>query len=168
MASSAENWSETGPAEDAVQPPLRIKPPLIALMLIVVGWGVHLFVPVSLVPGPWLQFVIAAPLVVAGIAVIAVSAKTFARVDTDDRFETPTRAIVTQGPYARSRNPMYIGATVAFIGIAIAVDTVWILALAPVLVGYFWMGVIRREERYLERRFGDTYAAYRSRVRRWV
>lgn len=169
MAESSHTWEDAGPHDgDVVQPPLKIKPPLIALALVAVGVVVHLLVPGRILPTGWVQLAVGLPVVVLGIAVVTVSAKTFARAETDDRFATPTSVIVSEGPYAWSRNPMYVGATTAFVGISLAVNTVWILALVPVLVAYFWFGVVSREERYLRRRFGSTYADYTARVRRWV
>lgn len=169
MTADSHAWDGPGPtANEGVQPPLRIKPPLVALALIIVGGVVHLLAPVHVLPTGWLQLVIGLPIVVLGVGLVAASVKAFQRADTDERFARPTSAIVGDGPYSWSRNPMYVGAAVAFVGIALAVNTLWILVLAPVLVAYFWLGVVRREERYLHGVFGDTYLDYTSRVRRWV
>lgn len=80
----------------------------------------------------------------------------------------PTTTIVRTGPYAFSRNPIYLGSMLFLTGLSLADDNAWFLiALAPfALVIRF--GVIAREEAYLERKFGDVYSAYRSRVRRWL
>lgn len=76
--------------------------------------------------------------------------------------------IVQHGPYRLSRNPMYLSLAVIVLGIALAVNTVWLVAVLPVLLLWLQRGVIHREERYLARRFGEEYQAYRSRVRRWI
>ena len=86
------------------------------------------------------------------------------------RVETvePTTAIVTSGPYRYTRNPIYIGMFVALIGLAIGFDSLWIaIALVPfyLVIRY---GVIAREESYLDRKFGDVYRNYKSRVGRWL
>ena len=58
--------------------------------------------------------------------------------------------------------------TLAYVGLAIAAGSAWaIMLLIPLLV-VMSIGVISREERYLEREFGEVYRTYKSRVRRWV
>jgi protein-S-isoprenylcysteine O-methyltransferase Ste14 len=80
----------------------------------------------------------------------------------------PTTALVTGGPYRFSRNPMSLSLVILFVGLALRLDTLWpLLLLLPLLVVYHY-GVVQREERYLERKFGDMYRNYRSVVRRWI
>jgi protein-S-isoprenylcysteine O-methyltransferase Ste14 len=80
----------------------------------------------------------------------------------------PTKALVTVGPYRYSRNPMYVGMTLLYLGTTIWQNTVWPLVALPVVLAVIDRGVIRREERYLEGLFGDDYRRYRDRVRRWL
>lgn len=80
----------------------------------------------------------------------------------------PTRAVVTTGPYTFSRNPMYVSMILVYAGIALIVNTIWPLAFLPVALAALHYGVTRREERYLEKLFGDWYRQYRARVRRWL
>jgi protein-S-isoprenylcysteine O-methyltransferase Ste14 len=79
----------------------------------------------------------------------------------------PTTAIVESGPYGFTRNPIYLAMFLGLIGLAIAFDTLWLLMLVPfgLIISY---GVVAREKAYLERKFGDVYRDYRSRVRRWL
>ena len=80
----------------------------------------------------------------------------------------PTTSLVTSGPYRFSRNPLSVSLVVLYLGLSVRIDTLWpILLLLPLLL-VFHYGVIQREERYLERKFGDTYRNYCSAVRRWV
>jgi protein-S-isoprenylcysteine O-methyltransferase Ste14 len=80
----------------------------------------------------------------------------------------PSTAVVTSGPYRFSRNPLYMGLAVVYLGLTLALDTWWgIILLAPVLI-VMHQGVIQREERYLERKFGDGYRQYRAAVRRYL
>ena len=67
-----------------------------------------------------------------------------------------------------SRNPMYIALTLLYLGIAIYFGLVWALLLLPFALATIHYGVIIREESYLERKFGEDYLAYKSRVRRWI
>lgn len=155
-------------AQDVLKPPLAVKPPLVALALIGAGVGIHLALPAQFLPAPWIGLAAGLSAVALGIALVAVSSRTFHRADTDEAWAEPTSVIVSHGPYGRSRNPMYVGATVVFVGVALAVNTLWLFAALPLLVLYFRFGLILREERYLERRFGAEYLDYRSRVRRWI
>ena len=80
----------------------------------------------------------------------------------------PATALVTSGPYRFSRNPGYLALTLAYIGISVAADTVWMLALLLPALAIVRYGVIAREERYLEGKFGEAYLAYKAAVGRWL
>jgi protein-S-isoprenylcysteine O-methyltransferase Ste14 len=86
------------------------------------------------------------------------------------RVETykPTTTIVVNGPCRFTRNPIYIGMSRGLIGLAIAFDSWWILAMLALFYLVIRYGVVAREEAYLERKFGDVYLGYKSRVRRWL
>ncbi len=80
----------------------------------------------------------------------------------------PTTAIVSSGPFRFTRNPLYLSVTLIYLGLTLAVNTWWaFLLLGPVLL-FIHFGVVLREERYLERRFGESYREYRLRVRRYL
>jgi len=80
----------------------------------------------------------------------------------------PATALVTSGPYALTRNPMYVGLALATIGCGLLMATWWpILLLVPALA-IVQVFVIVPEERYLHRRFGADYQRYVHHVRRWV
>ncbi len=99
---------------------------------------------------------------------VLASFRCFKRAGTSVDPLKPSTAILTEGPYRISRNPIYIGLTAAYAGIGIAVDApwVWVLLLPTLVVMHY--GVIAREERYLERKFGKEYLDYKARVRRWL
>jgi len=80
----------------------------------------------------------------------------------------PTDAIVTGGPFRFSRNPIYLSMILLQIGIGVWTNSSWFFVLAAMSIGLLTWGVIRREERYLEQKFGDQYLSYKSRVRRWI
>jgi protein-S-isoprenylcysteine O-methyltransferase Ste14 len=80
----------------------------------------------------------------------------------------PAHSLQTTGIYSRIRNPMYLGLVLLYTGLAFLTGNWWTLILLPfvvVVVNYF---MIRPEEKYLERRFGQSYLEYRSKVRRWI
>jgi len=75
--------------------------------------------------------------------------------------------MATGTPVSLARNPIYVGAHIGTVGVAIALDSLWISAT---LVPFYFViryGVVAREEAYLERKLGDAYLAYKARVRRW-
>jgi protein-S-isoprenylcysteine O-methyltransferase Ste14 len=80
----------------------------------------------------------------------------------------PTTTIVASGPFRFTRNPLYVAMTLLYLGLTLAFNAWWgIVLLAPLLLVMHY-GVILREERYLERKFGDVYRQYRSAVRRYI
>jgi protein-S-isoprenylcysteine O-methyltransferase Ste14 len=81
--------------------------------------------------------------------------------------ESPT-GILTTGPYAFSRNPMYVGWTLINLGIALAANNLWILLSLPVVIFYTHKFVILKEEQFLEEEFGEPYQDYKSDVRRYL
>jgi protein-S-isoprenylcysteine O-methyltransferase Ste14 len=80
----------------------------------------------------------------------------------------PTRTIVDAGPYRFTRNPMYVGMALAYVGGALLLNSVWPFLLLPIPLLMVDRYVIRREERYLRTKFGSEYEAYTQRVRRWL
>jgi protein-S-isoprenylcysteine O-methyltransferase Ste14 len=92
----------------------------------------------------------------------------FARHETGLLPGQPTRAIIEEGPYRASRNPLYLGLVAFDVALALLAPSVWALILVPAAVVLLEWGAIRPEERYLRRRFGAGYDAYAARVRRWL
>jgi protein-S-isoprenylcysteine O-methyltransferase Ste14 len=80
----------------------------------------------------------------------------------------PVATLLTGGVYRLSRNPMYTGLAIAYLGLALVFGSWWPLALWPLVVVLVRQLVIRPEEHYLSHRFGQAYSDYRSRVRRWL
>ena len=80
----------------------------------------------------------------------------------------PVATLLTGGAYRLSRNPMYTGLAIAYLGLALVFGSWWPLALWPPVMVAVRQLVIRPEEQYLTQRFGQTYTDYQSRVRRWL
>lgn len=80
----------------------------------------------------------------------------------------PTTAIIESGPFRFTRNPLYLSLAIGYVGVAILMNSTWPLLLLPLVLLVVHRGVILREERYLEQKFGDEYNAYKVRVRRWI
>lgn len=112
----------------------------------------------------WIGLVVA----LFGIALVAIGRRTMVKHGTNVNPTQPTTAIVETGPFRFTRNPLYVGLTLLYVGLSLLLNTWWSLfLLVPVwIVMHFF--VVRREEAYLERKFGDTYLNYRRRVRRYL
>ena len=80
----------------------------------------------------------------------------------------PVTAVVTGGPYRFTRNPMYLGFTLQYIGISALFNALLPILLLPAVQQLMRRGVIVREERYLESKFGEEYLQYKESVRRWI
>lgn len=80
----------------------------------------------------------------------------------------PATTLVKEGPFRFTRNPLYLSMTLFFIGLSILFDALGSLLVLPFVLSVMRRGVIDREERYLERKFGKQYLQYKSRVRRWL
>jgi len=89
------------------------------------------------------------------------------RQGTPIDFNKPATAIITGGPFRFTRNPLYLSLLMLYAGIAILVNSLWLL---PFLIGMLALfnGIAKREEEYLEEAFGEDYIDYRKRVRRWL
>ena len=104
----------------------------------------------------------------AAIALFAYSVAVFRAAGTPVPAGKPTTAIVRTGPYRFSRNPIYLAFSLFQLGIAIWVNSLWLVATLVAAVALMHYVVISREEQYLERRFGAEYVEYKASVRRWL
>ncbi len=144
-----------------------IRPPLVYLTSLVIGALIHRARPLPFLPRP-LPVALGAPLVLFAIALFSYSAATFRAVGTPVPARKPTTAIARTGPYRVSRNPIYLAFSLFQLGIAVWVNSVWLLATLVGAVAVIHYVVIPREEQYLERRFGAEYLDYKTSVRRWL
>jgi protein-S-isoprenylcysteine O-methyltransferase Ste14 len=107
-------------------------------------------------------------LLVLGVGIAAWGRRTMQAAGTNVNPALPTTAIVASGPFRFSRNPLYLALTLLYLGLTLAFNTWWgSVVLVPVLI-IMHRGVVLREERYLEQKFGETYRQYRSKVRRYL
>jgi protein-S-isoprenylcysteine O-methyltransferase Ste14 len=145
----------------AVFPPLLFGGALALGLLLQWIWPAH--------PLPSLPARLVGVVLLAASGLLARSAEAaMKRAGTNIRPDQPTLAVVSDGPFRFTRNPLYLALTGLYVGITLLADSLWpLLLLVPVLVVLQW-GVVAREERYLEAKFGEPYRAYKARVRRWV
>ena len=147
------------------------KPPLIYGGALLVGGVIGRLLPALAWPSDWPTegaLVAGLLLLAIGILLLAAGVMQFRRHGTPVPTDQPTTALVTTGVYGFSRNPLYLALTAIYLGIGLLLPSLPVLVLIlPVLVVMRY-GVIAREERYLENKFGESYRAYKARVRRWI
>ena len=147
-----------------------LPPPLVYLGGIALGLAFDWLLDLPPLPerdaagGFWLGVAIG----VCGLLLVLWAGGHFVRAGTPLPPHRPTSALVSEGPYRRSRNPIYLGMALIYIGVVCATASTGVLLLFPAVIAVMEFGVIRREERYLEGKFGDSYRAYKARVRRWL
>jgi protein-S-isoprenylcysteine O-methyltransferase Ste14 len=143
------------------------RPPLLYGAALVVALLLHWLWPAPILGravGLWLGLA----LVGLGVAIVLWGRRAMQVAGTNVDPLRPTTAIITSGPFRFSRNPLYLGVTLMYVGLTLAVNTWWgLVVLAPLLI-VMDRGVVRREERYLEAKFGERYRQYRVRVRRYL
>lgn len=157
-----------GPAEPAAREHAGViaPPPLIYGVPLLAGLLLQWAMPRTLLPhaaARWLGPVVFALGFVGLPAVVA-----FRRAGTHPQPWRPVVALVDTGIYRWTRNPMYLGMTLWYVGASLWVNTPWPLLALPIILPLMQYGVIRREEAYLTRRFGERYLEYARRVRRWI
>ncbi len=154
-------------ADDQDNPGIRVPPPLIYLLALLLGLLLNRRFHV-----PFLSSGVARvhgwPLVGGGVTLAAWFLRTMHDADTTRRTDKPVSSLVQDGPFRYSRNPGYLSLTMIYVGIAILRNALWAILLLPLVLYVIQREVIEREERYLERTFGEEYLAYKRRVRRWV
>ena len=153
------------PTDDTVSfrlwPPVAIGAPLLLGALSTYWWGD----PIE--PGSW-RMPLGWALVVLFVVWNGWSLWLFPRHETGLLPGSPTEAMIEEGPYRLSRNPLYVGLLVLYLALALLGGSLWALVLFPVAVLLVLWGAILPEERFLHERFGEPYDAYRRRVRRWL
>lgn len=142
-------------------------PPLLYLGALLAGLALHLAAPWSLAP-VWGSRVVGTVLFILAAGLARWSFVVMAGVGTSASPRKTSTALVSHGPFALSRNPIYVAMTGLYLGISGLTASVWPLLFLPPLLAVMHWGVILREERYLARRFGTPYLAYCGRVRRWL
>lgn len=155
------------PREPGDHAGVAFHPPLLLLLLVVLGFIGRWLVRVPFLPAAW-ALPIGLPIVVLALALFVWAVITMTRGGASVPTNLPTDAIVARGPFRISRNPIYLSMVTLMVGIGGWANSLWFLLLAGIAAVFLTVGVIVREERYLENKFGDAYLAYKRRVRRWI
>ncbi len=149
---------------------IRCPPPLYYLIGLLVGYGLYWLLPVRLSkPGYVLiVYTLGASWIFLAVLLIGWALHTLHKAGTSPNPMRATRALALDEPYTLSRNPIYLGMAMLCVGISLLSNMLWPLLSVPLVMVIVDRIVIRKEERYLEAKFGDEYRHYKKRVRRWV
>jgi protein-S-isoprenylcysteine O-methyltransferase Ste14 len=145
-------------------------PPLIALAAVVLGLALDWLLPAYLLTVllSWPErIVIGVVLIGTGAALAVPAIRGFRSAGTHVEPWKPSTALVTGGIFGWLRNPMYFGVTLLLAGLSILLASDWMLVMTIIFVPVIHFGVVLREERYLEAKFGDAYRQYKARVPRY-
>jgi protein-S-isoprenylcysteine O-methyltransferase Ste14 len=145
-------------------------PPLIYAGPLILGLILQALFPVSLVRflPRMVRLILGSPLIGFACTLIAIAFRTMRRANTNVDPREPATTLVVEGPFQMTRNPLYLSMTIFYIGVTFLANTLWTILLLPLTLIVMRKGVIDREERYLERKFGEQYLRYKSNVRRWL
>jgi protein-S-isoprenylcysteine O-methyltransferase Ste14 len=150
-------------------PNVVILPPILLLATIITGIVLDWLVPIGIfetVPRTP-RMVVGVILFVLGASMTVTARRAFHESQTNIRPDKQTMAIITSGLYAHVRNPIYQGAAIALLGLALMLGSDWIPILMVPMLLVLHYGVVLREERYLEKKFGEAYRRYTSEVPRY-
>jgi protein-S-isoprenylcysteine O-methyltransferase Ste14 len=152
------------------RPDVIIFPPVIPLSTLAIACALQWLAPLGLIAGmdPVWRFGPGTIVVIAGLLTMLAGRRALLRNGTNVNPLWPTTALVTEGVFERTRNPLYVGVSAALCGIAVIFALDWVLLLIIPSFAVLHFAVVRREEQYLERKFGDAYQRYKERVPRYV
>jgi len=147
-----------------------VRPPVLYLGGLCAGALIELVMPLGpgLAGGALRPIIIGFGLAAIGLTIGVRAIRQFRDAGTSVQVYEPTEALVTDGLYGWSRNPIYVGLSVLYTGLAIALTSGWTLLVLPIVIWVMNWGVIDREEAYLETEFGEAYLAYKKKVPRWL
>lgn len=146
---------------------VKIHPPVLLLIHILGVYLLNRFLPLPFAFPKFLVWVGYA-LVLIGLGLAFSAAIRFIQARTTLDPHGSVSAIVTDGIYHFTRNPIYLGFVCMLIGFPFSFRTYWGLILSPIFIGLMNILVIQPEENYLEKKFGEPYTSFKSRVRRWL
>jgi protein-S-isoprenylcysteine O-methyltransferase Ste14 len=151
--------------DKADSPGVKFPPPFLFAAGILAGWLINKWMALSL---PAMPPLLGWALIAAGVLLALSAVSLFFRARTHLIPNRPANSLVVAGPYRFTRNPMYVSLTAVYLGVCVLMQSLWALALLPLVLVTIYRSVIAPEEAYLGRRFGSEYAQYQQRVRRWL
>ena len=155
------------PDDEQDKPGIVAPPPLIYLGVLIFGLLLNRRLPIGFVPSGIARG-LGWSLLGAGALLLVWFEWAMWQADTSSNPYKPVKHIATEGPFRYTRNPGYLSMAMIYTGIASLANALWAILLLPGALLVIQRGVIEREERYLERKFGEEYLRYKARVRHWI
>jgi protein-S-isoprenylcysteine O-methyltransferase Ste14 len=153
--------------DDKRGPGLKFPPPILPLTLVGCAWAVERWLPMP-ISGDSRLWLPGLALLLLSVAVALLTLYQFLRAKTHVEPWHPTSSIIQSGVFRYSRNPIYLTFCVATLGCGLMLNSWWGIVATVPLACLLQVLVIRKEEVYLESKFGESYLAYKRRVRRWL
>jgi protein-S-isoprenylcysteine O-methyltransferase Ste14 len=148
-------------------PGIIVPPPLIYFTGFLLAYALNRFYPIPMFGFP-LSIILALVAIIPSSVLGLWSLLEFWRARTNPFPHKPSSFLVVDGPYRVTRNPMYLSLTLIYISLGFLLSISWAFIVLPLIMFIMNTYLIRREESYLEFRFGERYRAYKQQVRRWL
>lgn len=159
-----QEGAQTEPPDNAQ---VAFHPPLLLALALIIGFVIRWAAPLPFLPRG-LSVSLGPMVTAASFGLFFWAVYTMRAGNASIPTSEPTDAIIVRGPFRFSRNPIYLSMLLLQVGVGIWANSPWFFMLAAISAVLLSWGVISREERYLERKFGSEYSSYMSRVRRWL
>ncbi|MCP4978868.1 MAG: isoprenylcysteine carboxylmethyltransferase family protein [Gammaproteobacteria bacterium] len=154
-------------SEDKRGPGLKFPPPLLVLAIIGCAYLIERLFSLPIVAGEFL-WLTGTALIVAALLLATITLLHFFKAKTHVEPWHPTTTIIQKGVFRYSRNPIYLSFCIATLGIGVILNSWWVVCSLLPTIYFLQHLVIKREEAYLEHKFGAPYLDYKQRVRRWI
>ncbi len=148
-------------------PQTKMDAPVLLAITILITIVLQRFAPLPFLPSLPSR-IIGVILFIGGFSIGIPAFRGMLKAKTSPNPHRPTNALVFEGTYRITRNPMYLSMLVIYAGISIFFQNPWFIVFLPILAWLFTTWVIIPEEKYLEQKFGAEYLDFKTRVRRWV
>ena len=152
---------------DKNHPKIIAPPPLISLVSLLLGIGIHYYYPIHFI-APLARYPLGFGILTLSLFLAIWSVKQFRVMNTPVSPYKSSKGIITSGPFRFTRNPLYLVLSILQIGIAILLDNLWAGLTTILAFLLFHYGVVLREEKYLFEIFGEEFLKYKRSVRRWL
>jgi protein-S-isoprenylcysteine O-methyltransferase Ste14 len=146
---------------------VKFPPPLIFVLGMIIGYAIHFRFPVSLGESEYIN-ILGLFLLTLAIVILCYSLFLFFKAKTHIEPWKPTTSIISTGLFAYSRNPIYAAFCITTIGLGLVFNNMWMLISFIPSAVFVYHIAIKKEEKYLENKFGDEYSKYKQKVRRWL
>ena len=149
-------------------PNVVIHPPIALAVALIACFALNWLYPLPFVPPAVPRIEVGLILLLLVLLIVRWAATTFRKARTNILTSRAATTIVATGPFAYSRNPIYVAAFLGIIAFAIGFNNAWFLIALVVIFCVIRYGVVAREEAYLTNKFGAQYLDYKNKVRRWL